>query len=203
MQLASLVALGVFVMTASVPPEDMNAQSTSAQKSFQLDSSGFKYGATIPRQFACDGEDVSPHLHWSDPPAGTVTYALVMDDPDAPSGTWVHWVIWNIGGGHGVVENFPRTSELPEGARQGRNDFGKIGYNGPCPPPGKTHRYFFRVYAVDIKLDLPAGATRAKLDSALKGHILAEAEYMGTYRRWPSVLRPCGLSPIQPALDCR
>ncbi len=189
-QFVWLVALGVFVMTAYLPPQDMNSQPKSAQKSFQLVSSGFASGAAIPRQYTCDGADQAPELHWGDPPvhgdvpAGTVTFALVMDDPDAPSGTWVHWIVWNIASGeHGLTANFPRLGDRPNGTRQGRNDFGKIGYNGPCPPPGKTHRYFFRVYAVDTKLELPPGATRAELDAALKGHVLAEAEYMGTYRR--------------------
>jgi Raf kinase inhibitor-like YbhB/YbcL family protein len=113
-----------------------------------------------------------------------MTFALVMHDPDAPVGDWVHWVAWNIpASSRGMDENFPRQEQLTNGTRQGRNSFGKSGYNGPCPPPGTAHRYFFRVYALDTKLDLQAGATRADLDSALKGHILAEAEFMGTYRR--------------------
>ncbi len=160
------------------------------QKELQLASSAFASGSAIPPQYTCSGADQSPALHWGDPsahgtlPAGTVTLALIVDDPDAPSGTWVHWTAWNIpAGAHGLAESFPRQAERPDGTRQGRNDFGKVGYNGPCPPPGKAHRYFFRLYAVDVKLDLPAGATRAELDSALKGHVLAEAEYLGTYRR--------------------
>jgi len=152
--------------------------------SFQLTSSAFASGATIPDPYTCKGADQSPALQWSGAPQGTVTFAVVMHDPDALVGDWVHWVAWNLPSGeHALAANFPKDSELPNGTRQGRNSFGKTGYNGPCPPPGKAHRYFFRVYAVDGKLDLAPGATRAELESAMKGHVLAEAEYMGTYRR--------------------
>jgi len=179
MRCLSLIVLAV-ALTA-IAGAQSQTMSSSTPKAFQLKADAFDAGAPIPRQYTCDGADQSPHLHWTDPPAGTVSVALVMDDPDAPSGVWVHWVAWNIVSTHGVAENFPKQSEVPPGTRQGRNSFGKVGYNGPCPPQGQTHRYFFRVYAVDSKLDLPAGASRAELDSALKGHVLAEAEYMGTY----------------------
>ncbi len=153
-------------------------------KEFHLSSPAFASGAAIPQQFSCQGADVSPELQWTDPPAGTAAFALIMDDPDAPSGTWVHWVVWNIPAGeHGTEQSFPRQDQLPNGTRQGRNSFRKIGYNGPCPPPGKTHRYFFRVYALRTEMELPPGATRGELDEALKGHVLGHAEYMGTYRR--------------------
>jgi len=153
-------------------------------KGFQLASNDFPPGAAIPRQHTCQGADESPELHWSEPPAGVLTFALVVDDPDAPAGTWVHWVAWNIPAAeHGMAANFTRQEQTANGTRQGRNDFGKIGYNGPCPPPGKTHRYFFRLYALDSKLDLHAGATRTQLDTAMRGHILAKAEYMGTFKR--------------------
>ena len=147
-------------------------------------SSGFASGAGIPDKYTCKGEDVSPALQWSGAPSNAAAIAVIMDDPDAPSGTWVHWVIWDIpASAHSLTEGVPRQEQLQDGARQGRNSFGKIGYNGPCPPPGKTHRYFFRVYALDRKLDLPAGADRAQLDSAMQGHILAQGEYMGTFHR--------------------
>ena len=117
-------------------------------------------------------------------PQGTATFALIADDPDAPVGTWVHWVIWNMSPDtHGLPEAVPRSAQLDTGAQQGDNDFRKIGYDGPCPPAGKAHRYFFRLYALDRKLDLPAGSRRKDLDSAMKGHVLAQAEYMGTFRR--------------------
>jgi len=152
--------------------------------SLKLTSPAFTSGGAIPRQFTCEGPDQSPDLHWSDAPAGTATFAVVMNDPDAPAGDWVHWLVWNIPStSHGLPANLARDRQLADGTLQGRNSFGKIGYNGPCPPAGKPHRYFFRVYAVDKQLELGAGASRAELDLALKGHVLAEAEYMGTYRR--------------------
>ena len=151
---------------------------------FTLDSTDFANGAEIPKQFTCGGEDRSPALTWKDPPAGTRSFALIADDPDAPGGTWVHWVIFNIpataNGLHGGVE---KREQLADGTRQGRNDFPKIGYNGPCPPPGKPHRYFFRLYALDEALSLGSGASRADLEQAIKGHILGQAEWMGTFRR--------------------
>jgi len=149
-----------------------------------LKSSAFAADAEIPKKFTCEGPDASPALEWSGPPAKTASYALIMDDPDAPVGTWVHWVLWNLPANtHSLPEGVPKSEQLDAGARQGRNDFRRIGYNGPCPPPGKTHRYFFRLYALDAKLDLAPGATRQELDAAMKGHILGEAEYVGTFRR--------------------
>lgn len=151
---------------------------------FALKSSAFASGAEIPRKFTCDGPDVSPALEWSSPPAKTASYALIVDDPDAPAGTWVHWVLWNLPANtHSLREEIAKSEQLQDGSRQGRNDFRKIGYNGPCPPPGKAHRYFFRLYALDAKLDLAPGATRHELDTAMKGHIVGEAEYMGTFGR--------------------
>jgi len=150
----------------------------------ELTSSGFTAGLAIPNQFTCKGTDVSPTLQWSGAPARTASFAIIMDDPDAPSGTWVHWVIWNIPQmAHSLAEGVAKTEQLADGASQGRNSFGKIGYNGPCPPPGQTHRYFFRIYALDRSLDLPGGATRSRLDDAMKGHVLAQGEYMGTFHR--------------------
>jgi len=151
---------------------------------FALKSSAFPAGAEVPKKFTCEGPDVSPALEWSGPPAKTASFALIVDDPDAPVGTWVHWVFWNLPANtHSLREDVAKREQLEDGSRQGRNDFRKVGYNGPCPPPGKPHRYFFRLYALDAKLDLAPGATRQELDSAMKGRILGEAEYMGTFRR--------------------
>ena len=131
----------------------------------------------------CDGPDSSPDLVWSDPPDGTAVFALVCDDPDAPAGTWVHWLAWNIpSASRRLRDAVPQLPELPDGTRQGSNGFRRLGYGGPCPPSG-THRYFFRLYALDRKLDLPAGSARAALEQAMAGHILAEVALMGTYRR--------------------
>jgi Raf kinase inhibitor-like YbhB/YbcL family protein len=161
----------------------MFAQSRGG-RTFQLTSSGFAAGAPIPPRYTCKGEDVSPALEWSGAPQNTAAFAIIMDDPDAPSGTWVHWVIWNLPpSAHSLPQGVGKQEQLDGGGRQGRNSFGKIGYNGPCPPPGQTHRYFFRIYALDQKLDVPAGASRSQLDAAMKAHILAQGEYMGTFHR--------------------
>lgn len=150
----------------------------------KLASSAFAAGAIIPDQYTCKGSDNSPALSWSDAPAHTASFALIMDDPDAPSGTWVHWVLWNIPPKmHSLPEGVSKSEQLDDGSRQGRNSFAKIGYNGPCPPPGQTHRYFFRIYALDQSLNLKPGASRSEADAAMKGHILAQAEYMGTFHR--------------------
>ncbi|MFI5087705.1 MAG: YbhB/YbcL family Raf kinase inhibitor-like protein [Terriglobales bacterium] len=125
-----------------------------------------------------------PQLAWSGAPPGTKSFALILDDPDAPGGTFTHWMVWNIPAGtHELPENLPKTAELTDGARQGRNDFGKVGYGGPCPPPGKPHRYFFRLFALDNAPAVKAGAGREELERALQGHILARGELMGRYAR--------------------
>lgn len=150
----------------------------------QVASAAFSAGETIPKKFTCDGPDVSPKLTWNEPPANTKSLALIMDDPDAPVGTWVHWVIYDLPGDtRELAEGIAKQEQLSSGARQGRNDFGKIGYGGPCPPPGKPHRYFFKLYALDAKLDLKAGASKANVESAMKGHILAQGELIGKYGR--------------------
>jgi Raf kinase inhibitor-like YbhB/YbcL family protein len=149
-----------------------------------LSSNSFEAGGTIPKKFTCDAQDSSPELHWSDPPAGTKSFALTADDPDAPAGTWVHWVLYDLPGDlRALAESVPKQEALPNGARQGRNDFRKTGYGGPCPPPGKPHRYFFKLYALDAKLDLKASATKAELERAMSGHVLAHAELIGRYGR--------------------
>jgi len=155
-----------------------------AAMAFSLTSSAFSPGAAIPAQYTCKGVDTSPPLEWSGVPANTATFAIIMDDPDAPGGTWVHWVLWNLpAAAQSLPEGVPKREQLDGGARQGRNSFHKTVYNGPCPPAGATHRYFFRLYALDAKLDLAAGASRSQLDAAMKGHVLAETEYMGTFHR--------------------
>ena len=152
--------------------------------SLKLTSTAFHAGAEIPRQFTCKGADLSPALQWSGAPQHAASSALVMDDPDAPAGTWVHWVLWNLPpASNSLHEGLPQREQLDDGSRQGRNSFGKVGYNGPCPPAGQTHRYFFRLYALDSKLDLSSGATRSDLDAAMKGHVLAQGEYMGTFHK--------------------
>jgi Raf kinase inhibitor-like YbhB/YbcL family protein len=149
----------------------------------QLTSPAFEAGGMIPAKYTCDGPDVSPSLRWANPPAGIKSFALIADDPDAPVGTWVHWVLWNIpADAGGLDENLPKTASLPSGAQQGTTDFRRIGYGGPCPPSG-THRYYFKLYALDTMLELPSSATKRDLEGAMHGHILGQAELMGQYRR--------------------
>jgi len=151
---------------------------------FEIKSTAFAKGADIPRKFTCDAQDVSPALSWGEPPKGTQSLALIMDDPDAPIGTWVHWVLYDLPAtARELPEGVPKDAELPSGARQGKNSWPRTGYNGPCPPPGPAHRYFFKLYAVDAKTNLKAGATKAELEKAMQGHILAQAELMGRYKR--------------------
>lgn len=155
-----------------------------ASVAFEVKSSAFKAKEDIPREYTCDAQDVSPPLVWNDPPAGTESLALVADDPDAPVGTWVHWVLYNLPAStRELPEGIPAHETLANGARQGRNDFGKIGYGGPCPPPGPAHRYFFKLYALDKKLELKSGAGKAELERSMRGHILAQAELVGRYKR--------------------
>jgi Raf kinase inhibitor-like YbhB/YbcL family protein len=150
----------------------------------QIASTAFSNGGTIAKNYTCDGSDVSPPLSWKDAPSGIQSYALIADDPDAPAGTWVHWVLYNLpANAKELPEGVKKQEQLPDGTLQGRNDFRKIGYNGPCPPPGKPHRYFFKLYALNAKLTLKPGATKNDVESAMKGHLLAQTELMGKYGR--------------------
>ncbi len=149
----------------------------------QLTSSAFEHNRPIPQKFSCDGQNSSPALSWEGEPAETESFALICDDPDAPGGTFVHWVYYNI---PAEVKSLPEavdTAPQPgPGGLQGKNSFGKTGYGGPCPPGG-THRYFFTLYALDIKPDIAAGLDKQKLLEAMDGHVIAEAQLMGTYSR--------------------
>jgi hypothetical protein len=149
-----------------------------------LQSNAFVHEGDMPRKYTCDGTDVSPALAWNDPPAGTQGFSLIMDDPDAPAGTWVHWVIYDLPAqAHELQEGVPKEKELKDGSRQGRNDFSRLGCGGPCPPRGPAHHYFFKLYALDARLALPPGASKADLEKAMKGHILAQAQLMARYKR--------------------
>jgi len=151
---------------------------------FDLSSTAFKAGETIPKKHTCDGADASPPLAWTDPPAGTKTLALVCDDPDAPAGTWVHWVLWDMPPAtRSLPEGVPSQAKLEDGTRQGTNDFKKTGYGGPCPPPGAPHRYFFKLFAVDTVVGLAPGGTKVALEKAIEGHTLGRAELTGRYGR--------------------
>ena len=151
---------------------------------FSISSSSFPNGGDIPKKFTCDGADVSPEISWTQPPAGTQSFALIAHDPDAPSGTWTHWVLFDLPATTSTLaEGVNKIDELPGGERQGRNDFRKIGYNGPCPPPGKPHRYFFKLYALSSKLNLKPGASKQEVEQAMQGLTLGMAEWTGKYRR--------------------
>ncbi len=152
----------------------------------QVTSSAFQDGETIPREYTADGKNISPPLAWKGAPGNTESYALICEDPDAPAGTWIHWLLYGIPAG---VHELPAAASpggtLPEGAREGKNSFGKLGYGGPAPPPGKVHRYYFNVYALDLPHDQapPAGVGKQQLEGILKGHILAKGQLMGKYGR--------------------
>ncbi|MDI6791517.1 MAG: YbhB/YbcL family Raf kinase inhibitor-like protein [bacterium] len=150
---------------------------------FELRSTAFTPGEPIPTKYTCDGEDISPPLQWSDPPRDTQSFALISDDPDAPAGDWVHWVLYNLPAKTRTLpEDVPPDGDLPDGSRHGKNSWRRLGYGGPCPPGG-THRYFFKLYALDTVLNLAAGASKEQLLQAMKGHILARTELMGIYSR--------------------
>lgn len=167
--------------TEAVIPQPEIKETTVA---IEITSSAFTHGNSIPAQYSCDSDDVSPKLSWSGIPEGTKTIAVIMDDPDAPGGTWVHWVVYGISPDDGgLPEGVPPSDTLDGGARQGKNDFGRTGYGGPCPPRGGPHRYFFKVYALEADLVLGPGATKADLVRKMSGSILAQGELMGRYTR--------------------
>ncbi len=150
---------------------------------FELTSTAFANGDPIPMKYTCDDQDISPPLEWRDPPEGTRSFALICDDPDAPMGTWIHWVLYNLPGSTlSLPEAVPANADLPDGGRHGQNSWGRSDYGGPCPPGG-THRYFFKLYALDTELELDAGASKEELLRIMEGHVLASTETMGVYSR--------------------
>jgi Raf kinase inhibitor-like YbhB/YbcL family protein len=164
---------------ATVPGEEAKG----AKMAIDLTSAAFEEGDAIPARYTCDGLDVSPPLSWGSVPDGARSLALIADDPDAPRGTFVHWVIYNLPPDtRGLPEDVPNQQTLPSGAVQGVNGAGSVGYMGPCPPGG-THRYFFKLYALDTELGPGGGATKEEVLDAMEGHVLAEGQLMGTYRR--------------------
>jgi len=180
-QVAFGVAAGVLLLVAALPG---CRDSIARGQTMNLSSTSFQDGSQIPVKYTCSGANISPQLAWSAPPAATASLALTVTDPDAPRGTWVHWVLYNLPAGtRALPEGLPALGQLPDGALQGRNDFGEIGYGGPCPPPGSPHHYIFTLYALDAKLNLPEGATRAQVEAAIQGHILASGRLVGLYQR--------------------
>ena len=150
---------------------------------FEVTSSAFVQGDPIPVKYTCDGDDTSPPLAWGDPPEGTASFALINDDPDAPAGTWVHWLLYNLpADARSLPEAVPADARLPDGSLHGQNSWRRLGYGGPCPPSG-THRYFFKLYALDTALNLASGADKQATLKAMEGHILGQAELMGVYSR--------------------
>jgi Raf kinase inhibitor-like YbhB/YbcL family protein len=149
--------------------------------SFEISSPAFTNGGKIPSKYSCDGRDISPALTWTEPPAGTQSFVLIMDDPDAPMGTWVHWILYNIPPStRNLKEGTQTDHQLSDGSLQGKTSAGSIGYHGPCPPSG-THRYFFKLYALDTVPSLSTKADKKELLAAMEGHILANSELMGTF----------------------
>lgn len=162
----------------NVPPPP-SSPGTAGEGALRLSSSAFTHGQTIPKRYTCDGQDLIPPLQWEGAPAGTQSFVLIMDDPDAPMGTWDHWVVYDIPATVSAIEE-----GTPPPGKVGRNSWGRTDYGGPCPPPGPAHRYFFRLYALDVpSLGLPQGASKDQVLKAMQGHILAQAELMGMYRR--------------------
>jgi len=179
-----LAVLTVFSSTVAACVKEAPAPQKEVEMTLSLSSTGFKEGDKIPVKYTCDGEDISLPITWGEPPQKTQAFALIVDDPDAPGGVFTHWVVFNIPGNvRQLGEGVPAQERLQSGALQGKNDFGRIGYGGPCPPRGPAHRYRFTVYALDKPLDLKPGASKKQLLDAMKGHILAQGELMGTYQR--------------------
>ena len=160
-------------------------QTNSGNKNMEIKvtSSAFKEGELIPSKYTCDGVNVSPQIIWANFPEITKSFVLISDDPDAPVGTWVHWVVYNIGANiNELKESFPKDSKFPDGILQGTTDFRTTGYGGPCPPSG-THRYYFKIYALDLMLDVKPGLTKKEILGKMEGHVIAEGQLMGKYRR--------------------
>ena len=184
-QAASMIrVIACLVLAGGVPSVDgEQPRKGGGPMNMVLESAAFRAGDMIPAKYTCDGENMSPPLKWSNAPEGTKSFALIADDPDAPGGTWVHWVVYNIpAGARELPEKASQTKKLPPGSLEGVTDFRANTYGGPCPPSG-VHRYFFKLYALDTALNFRAGASKKQLLDAMKGHILAQAELVGKYKR--------------------
>jgi len=182
--IVALMAVPIVLFCSCEESAKANPGAVGGKKmELNVTSSAFAEGGLIPPKYTCDGADISPPLQWDSAPEAARSIALISDDPDAPVGTWVHWVLFNLPPDtKELAENIPPDETLPNGARQGTSDFGRIGYGGPCPPGG-THRYFFKIYALDTVIDLPAGVRKAQLVKAMEGHIIAQGQLIGKYKR--------------------
>jgi len=178
-----MVALGsAFVLCGA--PLGSSAVGATGKATMKVTSAAFIAGQPIPEKYTCDAKNVSPPLQWSGGPESARSLVLIADDPDAPVGTWVHWVVFDIPANVAALpEDLPKGQYTPQGAKQGLNDFKHLGYGGPCPPAGKPHRYFFKLYALDTVLNLPPGSTKQDVERAMEKHVLAEGQLMGTYKR--------------------
>ncbi len=173
----------VFISACAFVSANSQTKNGGKKMEIKLQSSAFKKGDLIPSKYTCDGANISPQLKWNNPAKGTKTFAIIVTDPDAPSGEFVHWVVYNIPDSIlSLHEDVTPTRNIPDEIMLGTNGAGRVGYFGPCPPSG-THRYFFRIYALDSALHLEAGADKGDVLKAMKGHVLAEGELMGKYRR--------------------
>jgi Raf kinase inhibitor-like YbhB/YbcL family protein len=162
----------------------LTAAERPAKGAFQLQSTAFGEGGFIPQKYTCSGENVSPALSWTDVPAGTKSLVLIVSDPDAPSGTWIHWIVYDLPASiRRLPEGLPKAGDIEGGGRQGTSSFQEVGYGGPCPPPGDAHHYHFTLFALNARLGLQAGATREQVDRAMKGRVIAKAELVGLYKR--------------------
>jgi Raf kinase inhibitor-like YbhB/YbcL family protein len=183
-RLTAFFAMAATVLVWSFFPTSSYSRQKAADGHFRLESAAFRAGGFIPRKYTCSGDNVSPPFSWTGTPAGTKSFALIVADPDAPSGVWIHWIVYNIQpSARELPQSVPKTGEIKGGARQGTSSFQEVGYGGPCPPPGDAHHYHFMLYALDTRLSLSAGATRDQVDDAMKGHILAKTETVGLYGR--------------------
>jgi len=179
-----LSALAILACGCGSAVTDLGTAGRAGASTMQLTSSAFAEGQPIPAKHTCDAKDVSPALRWSGVPSGAKSLVLIADDPDAPAGTWVHWVLFDLPPTTSEVpEDLPKSQYIPGGGRQGLNDFRRLGYGGPCPPPGRVHRYFFKLYALDRLLELKPGVTRLEVERAMENHVLAQGQLMGTYKR--------------------
>jgi Raf kinase inhibitor-like YbhB/YbcL family protein len=172
---AALLALGLLFLNAGA--------SLAEPAKLAVRGDGIQEGAPMPKKFTADGEDQSPSISWSKVPPGTKSIAITLTDPDAPRGTWWHWILFNIKPDESKIDRVEKVAALANGVMQGRNDFGKTGYNGPDPPPGKVHHYFFRVMALDTVLALKANCNKQEFNQAIQGHVLAEGDLTATYKR--------------------
>jgi len=185
-KLSHLAALGCLTLANAIPALAQTTQAPAAAATFELTSTSFEPDGTIPTKYSCSGDNISPELSWRNAPKETQSLVLIVDDPDNPKKVIVHWLVYDLPPAtHELADATPDKATLPDGAKQGKNEDGKTRWRGPCPPQGAAHHYFFKLYALDQPTGLKPKATRAQIDAAIKGHVLAEAELIGRYQKAP------------------